>query len=276
MMKKILNHIALVLFVLALACTSALAQRSERERGSLSCNDDSIYSDSQTHCEIKEQTLAATGGTVNVDGRENGGVAVKGWERNEILVRYRIQSHAPTQEEADQLASQIRVETAGAQIHAEGPERHNHYNWEVTYEVFVPFQSNLSLEAHNGGIVVSDVRGRIDVHTTNGGVVLKRVGGSVHGGTTNGGLVVDLNGSRWDGEGLDVKTTNGGVVLSLPDNYSAFLETGTVNGNLVVSPSIAQVDRRQRELSTNVGSGGAPVRIYTTNGGVVIKQKSSQ
>lgn len=269
-MKKFLYSISIALSVLILACSTTLAQRIS-QRGSLSCNED--YSDYPTHCEVKEQTLPATGGTISVDGRENGGVAVKGWERNEILVRYRIQAHAPTQEEADQLASQIRVETAAAQIHAEGPERRHSYNWEVTYEVFVPYQSNLSLEAHNGGIVVTEVRGRIDLHTTNGGVVLKRVGGSVHGGTTNGGLVIDLDGSRWEGEGMDVRTTNGGIVLSVPDNYSAYLQTGTVNGNLAVASSIAQIDRRQRELSTNIGSGGAPIRIYTTNGGVVIRQR---
>jgi hypothetical protein len=52
----------------------------------------------------------------------NGGISVKGWERNEILLRYRIQTRALTQVEADTLASRIRVTTAGGQIRAEGPE----------------------------------------------------------------------------------------------------------------------------------------------------------
>ena len=45
------------------------------------------------HCEIKEQTVAA-GGAITVDARKNGGVSVKGWDRNEVLVRARIQTAA--------------------------------------------------------------------------------------------------------------------------------------------------------------------------------------
>ena len=48
----------------------------------------------------------------------------------------------------------------------------------------------------------------------------------------NGGLSIDLAGAGWDGGGMDVRTTNGGVTLSIPENYSAHLETGTVNGGL--------------------------------------------
>jgi len=35
-----------------------------------------------------------------------------------------------------------------------------------------------------------------------------------------------------DGEELNITTTNGGVNVLVPDNYSAALETGTVNGNV--------------------------------------------
>ena len=52
------------------------------------------------------------------------------------------------------------------------------------------------------------------------------------GTTQNGGVNVRLDGSRWEGEGLDVVTTNGGVSLAIPAGYSAELETGTVNGGI--------------------------------------------
>jgi DUF4097 and DUF4098 domain-containing protein YvlB len=104
---------------------------------------------------------------------------------------------------------------------------------------------------------------------------LWRVGGSVRGGTTNGGLVVELAGDRWDGEALDVKTTNGGIVMSVPENYSAHLETGTVNGGLSVDFPITVQGRLTRELAINLGAGGATVRAMTTNGGVRIKRTGS-
>src|SRR5581483_3813066 len=95
-----------------------------------------------------------------------------------------------------------------------------------------PRRSDLSLQAHNGGISISEVAGKIEFKTMNGGVSLRRVGGAVSGNTTNGGVHVELAGARWEGEMLNVTTTNGGVNIALPDNYSAHLETATTNGNV--------------------------------------------
>jgi len=245
----------------------------DKDKASMDCRDDWHGERLASHCEIKEQTLPGAG-AVSVDGRKNGGVSVKGWDRNEILVRARIQTSAPSQAEADALAQQITIETAGAKIFASGPETRRDYFWSVSYEVFVPRRTDLSLVAHNGGISISDVQGRLEFTAVNGGVALRRVGGTVHGGTTNGGLSIELTGDRWDGEELDVKTTNGGISMSVPENYSAHLETGTVNGNLSVDFPVTVQGRITRELAVNLGSGGPTVRAMTTNGGVRIKRGS--
>jgi len=241
----------------------------------MQCHDSMTSDRLQTHCEIKEQTLPA-GGVVTVDAKRNGGVSIKGWDRNEILVRSRLQTAAPTQAQADELANQIRIETAGLRIHAEGPEARDDFQWFVSYEIFVPRRTDLSLEAHNGGISIADVQGKIDFKTANGGVVLRGVGGSVRGATTNGGVHVELSGNRWNGEVLDVKTTNGGVNLSMPDNYSAHLETGTVNGNISidfpVNVPLTDRGRMPKDITVDLGSGGPTVRAMTTNGGVRVKR----
>ena len=177
------------------------------------------------NCEIREQTLAMSGGPIAIDGRQNGGISVKGWDQNQVLLRARVQTGAPTAQEAADLG-QIRIETSGAKIFASGPENRRNYHWDVSYEVPVPRRADLSLETHNGGISISEVNGKIEFTALNGGVVLRKVGGAVRGSTTNGGLVVELSGDRWDGETLDVRTTNGGIVMSIPENYSAHLQTG--------------------------------------------------
>jgi hypothetical protein len=263
---------ALVLTVLALANALASAQRARTD--SLICRDN-WYSDRLVgQCEIREQKLASTG-AITVDGRQNGGIAVKGWDNNDILIRARIQAAALTQNEAVTLAKQIRIETGGAKIFAVGPERSKDLQWDVSYEVFVPRRSDVTLETHNGGISISDVNGRLDFSATNGGVVLKRVGGTVHGSTTNGGLSIDLDGDKWDGEELDVRTTNGGIVMNVPENYSAYLVTGTVNGGISVDFPVTVQGRITRELAVNLGGGGPTVRAMTTNGGVKVRRATA-
>jgi hypothetical protein len=276
MLKKVLARTALACAAFALAASTAFAQ-TDNSRYSLACRDENNYGDARArHCQVKEQTIPATGDTLNVDGMKNGGISVKGWERNEILVRYRLQAHAPTQGEADALAARIRVTTTGGEIRAVGPEQNEEARWDVGYELFVPRQSNLSLQTRNGGISLSDVRGRINFNAGNGGISLKNLGGNVTGETVNGGLHVELTGNNWDGEGLNVRTTNGGLSITVPENYSAHLETGTVNGGLAVNPSIAEVTRKTKQLSLDLGSGGTNLRIHTTNGGVSIKRRESR
>jgi DUF4097 and DUF4098 domain-containing protein YvlB len=243
--------------------------------GSMTCNDDWSNDRMARHCDIREQTIQSSG-TVTVDARKNGGVSVKGWDRSDVLVRSRVQAMAGTQAEADDMAKQITIESAGGKIFASGPETQRNNHWSVSYEIFVPRHTDLSLEASNGGIAIADVNGRMEFTALNGGVVLKRVAGDVHGSTTNGGLMIELSGDRWDGETLDVKTTNGGIVLAVPDNYSAHLETSTVNGNLSIDFPVTVQGRITRELAVNLGAGGPTVRAVTTNGGIKIKRLSEK
>ncbi|HUE80816.1 MAG TPA: DUF4097 family beta strand repeat-containing protein [Pyrinomonadaceae bacterium] len=269
-MTKALHKMVLAALLLTFSSALALSQETT-SKSSLECRDNWNSGRLASHCEIKEFTLPSNG-SLNVNAGKNGGVSIKGWDRNEILVRARVQAGAPTKSEAEALGQQITIQTAGGTISATGPEHGNDYHWSVNYEVFVPRRSDLSLETRNGGLAISDVYGRIQFQAVNGGVVLRRVGGSVRGSTTNGGLVVELTGEQWDGEELDVRTTNGGIVMSVPENYSAHLQTGTVNGNLSVDFPGMQQDKKAKELAVYLGSGGARVRAMTTNGGVKIKR----
>ncbi len=266
-MPSTLTRTILALFCLTGLC---LAQRRVSLERDLNCDGSNRNGRLASHCEIKEWTLPATG-RVAVDGRQNGGITVKGWDRNEVLLRARIDTAAPTDQEARALVNQILIQTSG-EIRAEGPRNDRDQHWSVSYEVLVPRQTDLSLKTTNGGLSIADVRGRSEFQAVNGGVHLRRLAGNVSGRTTNGGLSVELAGDRWDGDQLDVRTTNGGVSLAVPSNYSARLETGTVNGNIHVDfPVTVQGDIR-RELSVVLGSGGPLVRAFTTNGGVSIKR----
>ena len=276
-MYRFLGRSMLIAALVTFTGVAAFAQR-DKDR-SLGCrNNDTMYNDRLvSNCEMREQTLALSGGTISIDGRQNGGIAVKGWDQNQILMRARVQAGAPTAAEAEALGKQVRIETSGAKIYATGPEGIKDHMWVVSYEVFVPRRVDLSLETHNGGISIADVNGKIDFTALNGGVVLKRVGGAVRGSTTNGGLMIELNGDRWDGESLDISTTNGGVIMSVPENYSARVETGTVNGSVNTDfPVTSQGSgRMSKQIALTLGSGGPTVRAMTTNGGVSLRKATA-
>jgi DUF4097 and DUF4098 domain-containing protein YvlB len=257
-----------------LATTSGMAWAQGDEKG-LNCNQRNWNNDQATHCVMREQTIPAAGGVISVDGRTNGGVSVRGWDKPEILVRAQVQAWAKTDDEARALAEQVQVDIRGTVIRSEGPtsQGRDRKGWAVSFEVYVPHASDLSLKAHNGGISVRDVQGRIEFDTTNGGVSLARLAGTVRGTTTNGGINLTLDGTQWRGEGVDVRTTNGGVKVIMPANYSAHLESGTVNGGMTFDFPVTVQGKIDRELNTDIGSGGPPIRVRTTNGGVSIRRQ---
>ncbi|MGH7720907.1 MAG: hypothetical protein ACREON_18930, partial [Gemmatimonadaceae bacterium] len=159
---------------LAAAPASLFAQDRDRDRDRDSeswlddCRDRD-WDDRDMYCEIKEHRLQPSGSALVVDGRQNGGITVRGWDQREILVRARIQTWAGSEERARELASEVKVEANGGRLSATGPSSGRRSSWAVSYEIFVPRRYDLDLETYNGGIRVSDVHGRLDLSAHNGG-----------------------------------------------------------------------------------------------------------
>ena len=227
--------------------------------------------------DLREMTIPASG-SLAVDGGKNGGIKVKGSERSDILVRACVQAWGTSEEAARALASSVKIST-GSSIRADAAEENY---WGVSYEILVPRNIDLNLKAHNGGISIGGVKGRLEFETLNGGLHLNDIGGDVKGRTTNGGVHVNLAGTRWDGGGLDLVTTNGGVHVIMAEGYAANVETATTNGGFHSDvPGLAvnkddQKDRYHRatRLNASLNGGGAPIRLVTTNGGVHFKSAS--
>ena len=253
------------------AIPAAHAQHADRnwlER----CRDEAQDDDRPRYCEERTLGAAATGGTLTVDGGENGGARVAGWDRDSIDIVARVQTNARSEDEAQALAKSISITIANGNIRADGPESRHGSSWSVTFDMLVPRASNFSINAVNGPVEIESVHGRIELSAVNGPLAIDDAGGDVHGHTTNGPLSVRLTGTSWNGKGLDAETTNGPVEISIPRSYSAHLETGTSNGPMTIGFPITVQGRVTRHLETDLDSGGATVRAVTTNGPLVIER----
>lgn len=297
LISRNLKYIAAVCFAAAIGITAvnvfgqeAVSAGSSKEKAKTEykqergfCNNNNWSGDDKVSSnELREMNISSTG-SLNVDGGQNGGISVKGEDRADVLVRACIQAWGRTEAEAKAAAADIKISTGGS-IKAEGPMGDK--NWSVSYQILVPRATNLNLTAHNGGISIGSIDGNMEFETQNGGVNVSNVSGTVKGHTTNGGVNVSLSGTSWRGSGLDVTTTNGGVHISMPENYSAHVETGTVNGgyssdipalNITTENVLGDSGRmKAKRISTNFNGGGAPIRVITTNGGVRISSANSK
>ena len=271
-MIRVFAAVALALLIPA----TASAQESDDEWLDNCQQDWKDYGSRARHCEIRELGMKPSKGPLSVEPGMNGGVEIIGWNRDSIAITARIQVHARTQDDADAIAREIKIEAASGVVRVTGVRSSSgrHQNWGVMFIVMVPRKSDLTLSTDNGPLSVSDVTGTMKLETHNGPLSLSGVGGDVHASAQNGPLLVDLIGTKWEGTGLDASTQNGPADLRIPDNYNAKIEFGTVNGPMDVGfPMTVTISGRVKDrISTTLGSGGPPVRVVTTNGPMTVRR----
>ena len=232
-------------------------------------------------CEVREETLRNQS-TIDLDARGNGGVFIRGWDRPDVQMRARVTVRDDSRDAAAQVAKQIQITTTGGRITADGPrDRRRSRDWDderywsVAFELQVPRKADVRIDATNGGIIVEEVRGRIDARTVNGGIVLGDVNGDIRGETVNGGVRAELTNEKWDGPGLELKTVNGGVRLAVPNGFSGELDARTANGGISVDfpITISGLINSRRQIRGTLGSGGARITLSAVNGGISIARR---
>ena len=270
---------------LALSLTLAACASAQPGVGTRTLTDDDWCAEARRHsgygdgrevaCEVREVLLPA--GRLGVSGT-NGGIAVRQWDRPDVLVRARVVGRARSGAEAERLVDATTLDVRGRDVQARTPEGGRGRSVSVGYEVFAPRRTDLALRTQNGGLSVEGVEGRIEARTQNGGVALRDVAGDVLARTQNGGISVDLGGSGWRGSGLDVKTTNGGIQIAVPRGYSADLEASTQTGRISTPGLSLHDERRDRgryvgdHVRARIGDGGPRLVAVTTNGGITVRR----
>lgn len=224
-------------------------------------------------CEVRE-TVVQTG-ALDVEAL-NGAVTVKRWDRPDVLVRARVAGSARSDAEARRLVRETEVTTRGGTVRARTPEARDG-GTSVSYEIFAPQRTNLTVRAANGPVGVYGLEGTIRAEATNGPVSLDDVAGDVRVRATNGPVTVALGGSTWRGAGLDVAAQNGPITLTLPPAYSARLAARTENGGISTEGlQIARAARAGRRtagdtLETTLGRGGPVLSLSASNGGIQVR-----
>ncbi len=268
-------RLALILFAAAAPLAAQRFSDSDDGRWLEKCRNGWNGNDDRGRaCEERRVPVKLSGRIVEIDGRENGGIKVMGWDRDSVQVTARLQANARSDGEANDLLKDVRITSDGRRITADGARSWSRgESWSVSYVVYVPRRFDLRLDAHNGGVAVTGVTGRLELSTENGSVSLSDVGGDVRARTQNGSVNVELAGSKWDGRGLDAETENGSVRMGIPASYAATIETGTVNGRMNTDFPITLTGRIGRRMTLPLNGGGTPIRVETTNGSVSLTRR---
>lgn len=227
-------------------------------------------------CQMRRTSFTLPSGHISVN-TTNGGIDVTGEDRSDVALEARVTAWGPSESDAENVLNQVAIDTDNGDVRDHGPKPAflGSRGYSIDYHLRVP--RHLAAEVHtmNGGVGLARLDGTIRFSTTNGGVNLKELSGDVEGQTVNGGVDIALAGDRWQGAGLRADTTNGGIDLRVPANYSAHLETSTVNGGVNVGFPITVQGEIKNHLDTDLGSGGPTIHAQTVNGGISINHSGS-
>lgn len=226
---------------------------------------------SERHCEVREYTIRSTG-DLRVSAAPNGGIQVVAWDRPEVQVVARIQSQAPSRDEAQQIAADITISASPGEVRSDGPEMRDRRSWSVSYEIRAPARTGLDLNTVNGGLGIEGLTGDLRLRTVNGSIRMAAVAGGVRAETSNGSVQIGLAGRSWEGGGLDVETTNGSVRVTVPEGFGAVLEASTTNGGLDFGFPVTIEGRMSRRVTATLGAGGPTLRIRTMNGAISVRR----
>jgi DUF4097 and DUF4098 domain-containing protein YvlB len=266
---------------LALAAGMAAPGAATQTSGSTQdrdwCDDanDRGRDDDEHFCEVRELT---PGRLSSLDGSTaNGSIRVTGGSRQDVIIRARVTTRAASADDARDLAKQVRVSVENGRLTSDGPSTRGRRQWQVSYRIETPRTIDLMLESSNGSVDLTGVTGRIRANSSNGSVRIADLGGDVRLTTSNGSLNVVLNGTTWNGAGLEAVTSNGSVRLDVPADYNAHLIASTANGSLDVDFPVTVQGRitshRSPRIDAPIGKGGPTLRVQSSNGSVNVRRR---
>ena len=221
----------------------------------------------------------------------NGLVSVRGHDVAEVTVRANARLYADAAGEADREAERIERSIAHeghrVEIHTPDLEQPRFFFFagpaRVDYEIAVPKETALSVEARNGRVEVRNIAGAVEIETRNGGVRVAEVARPIRILTRNGR--VEVTGA---GASVDVRSTNGAVSIERsaggvtvettngPIHYrgqvGGDLEIETVNGP--VRLAVPRESRFQLDAESRFGPvwSDLPVRQDGSEGGGAAKR----
>jgi DUF4097 and DUF4098 domain-containing protein YvlB len=198
-----------------------------------------------------------------------GDVRITAWDRDEVLVEAVKRSSDPrrlgeAQIVVDSSSELVSIRTQYAGLDTDHPAS-------VEYRITVPRNANLeNVKLVNGGLSIVGVTGPVKASAINGNIKVERLEGTADLSTVNGRLDADFERVS-PSNPISLSSINGAIRLSLPAGAGASLIANNASGGIEsVFGHVCRVSSGHR-LRTNVGRGGAPIRMRNVNGGISIQ-----
>jgi DUF4097 and DUF4098 domain-containing protein YvlB len=218
----------------------------------------------------------SSGGKLSVENI-NGDITITAGSGNEVHVI--ATKKADKQEYLDGMEIHVKADSNRISFRTEHPKSSTSWfsgdsGGSVSFEIIAPADTNLdSIETVNGEIEIAGISGDVSADTTNGDINISDLRGNLEADTVNGSVEASFAVLGGD-QRISAETVNGRIQLRLPENASAKVDAGTVNGGIDADDFDLPVDKGflGRDCSGEIGDGDARVKLSTVNGAIKIRR----
>jgi len=257
----------------------------------------------------ESRTLAVPSAGIVSLHNSNGRTRVVGEDRDDIVLNTLKHARAETQEAAEQLLDDIRIDvhTGGGLLDIEVvvPRRWNRHG-SADIELRLPravevrvssangklclagMRCGVRARSSNGSVRIDDVVGDIEINTANAKVCCGHTRGRLVARSSNGKIELDhhcgsIDASTSNGliqaiveqlssEGVSLATSNGRIVLELPEDPNAEIDVRVDNGVIRSELDLGcDAEDGNGRLRGRIGRGGCPIKLRTSNGTISLR-----
>jgi hypothetical protein len=130
---------------------------------------------------------------------------------------------------------------------------------------------DIKVSTSGGKISVNDFNGNIDVSTAGGDIVLDGKNGKIDASTAGGSIKLDYEGKNM---GVDMSTLGGNINASLPGDFDADADIGTLAGKITCDFAKVQKDNHVSSyIRAKFNNGGETFKCTTSAGNIIVTKK---
>jgi len=202
----------------------------------------------------------------------NGDVEIVAWDRKEIsLEAEKIASDAEGLQRMKIVIEHAPTALTVKTEHEKMWKFWGNYRAEVRYKLRVPAGASLrKIDVVNSRVLVSGVKGYVDIDTVNGTIEASGLAAGGNFDTVNGTIRASFAQVN-RGDRIVLDTVNGTCELTLPADAAFDLKADTVNGRISCDFPLTVSTKGRKTLAGSVNGGGAQVVLDSVNGSLSVE-----
>jgi DUF4097 and DUF4098 domain-containing protein YvlB len=241
---------------------------------------------------VQRQAPLSPGSKLYVE-TDSGSITITGGDVTECSVIANICGRAPTEEEAQLLAEQVKIEleTAGntMTVKAYKPPSRSRRSISISYDITVPKQTNIECASSYGSIELADIKGQTSGKTSSGSIEATNIEGLVNLDTSYGSVTC----RNITSDNITVKSSSGSITAEiikgsaqLTTSYGSITCTDISDGDIKLNTSSGKIKLSNASFGdcdahTSYGSiisdglKGKSIKLHSDSGSINLTESSA-